>query len=52
SLSKGKINFMGEIVCPWHGYRFNLKTGVCAERYPDLPVYEVKIDEEGFFIGL
>ena len=52
SLSKGKINFMGEIVCPWHGYRFSLKTGRCAENYPDLPVYPIKESEEGFFIGM
>lgn len=52
SLSKGTVNFIGEVVCPWHGYRFNLKTGQCAERCPDLVTYPVKISEEGFFIGL
>lgn len=52
SLSKGKLNFIGEVICPWHGYRFNLKTGKCAERYPDIPVYPVKENENGFFIGI
>ena len=52
SLSKGKINFMGEITCPWHGYRFDLKTGRCAENCPDIPTYPVKENEDGFFIGI
>ena len=52
SLSKGRINFIGEIVCPWHGHRFNLKTGQCAENSPDIPVYPVKENEDGLFIGL
>jgi len=52
SLSKGKINFMCEIVCPWHGYRFSLKSGQCAENYPDIPTYPVLENEEGFFIGI
>jgi nitrite reductase/ring-hydroxylating ferredoxin subunit len=53
SLSKGVVNFLGEVVCPWHGYRFNLKTGrECAERSRDLVIYPVKENEEGVFIGL
>ena len=52
SLSKGKVNFLGEVICPWHGYRFNVKTGQCAESYPDIPTYPVKADAEGFFIGI
>jgi nitrite reductase/ring-hydroxylating ferredoxin subunit len=53
SLSKGVVNFMGEIVCPWHGYRFNLKTGrECAERSRDLLIYPMKENEEGVFIAL
>lgn len=52
SLSKGKINFLGEIVCPWHGYRFSLKSGRSAEDNPDIPTYPVLENEEGFFIGI
>lgn len=52
SLSKGKVNFMGEVICPWHGYRFNLKTGQCAESCLDIPTYPVRMDDEGFFIGI
>ncbi len=53
SLSKGHVNFLGEIVCPWHGQRFHLKTGrECAERSPDLLTYPVKAGDEGVFIGI
>jgi 3-phenylpropionate/trans-cinnamate dioxygenase ferredoxin subunit len=53
SLSKGNINYLGEVVCPWHGYRFKLKTGrESAERSRDLDTYPIKVDETGFYIGL
>ena len=53
SLSKGKVNYVGEIVCPWHGQQFNLKTGrECAERSRDLITYPTKSGPEGIFIGL
>ena len=52
SLSKGKVNFMGEVVCPWHGYRFNLQSGRCAESAPDIPIYPIKESEEGFFVAI
>src|SRR5258708_29782643 len=43
SLSKGSVNFLGEVVCPWHGHQFNLKTGrECAERSRDLVTYPIK----------
>ncbi len=53
SLSKGAINYLGEVVCPWHGYRFQLKTGrESAERSDDLETYLIKVDETGFYLGL
>jgi nitrite reductase/ring-hydroxylating ferredoxin subunit len=53
SLSKGSINFLGEVVCPWHGHRFNLRTGrECEQRSRDLETYPVKFDLAGLFIGL
>ncbi len=52
SLSKGAVNFLGEIVCPWHGYRFSLKTGrECSERSRDLLTYPIKQEPDGIFIG-
>jgi nitrite reductase/ring-hydroxylating ferredoxin subunit len=53
SLSKGTINYLGEVVCPWHGYRFNLKNGREGnERCRDLEVYPTKENVEGVFVGL
>ena len=53
SLSKGKINYLGEVICPWHGYRFNLKTGREAnEHCKDIGSYPVHADGQGVFIGL
>ena len=53
SLSKGTVNFQGEIVCPWHGQRFNLKTGrEGSQQSHDLGTYPVKETEEGIFLGL
>ncbi len=53
SLSNGAINYMGEVVCPWHGYRFNIKTGrECAERCRDLETFPVKQNSDGVFIAV
>lgn len=53
SLSNGHINFLGEIVCPWHGYRFALDSGrACDSDSRDLAVYPVRIDSTGFYIGI
>jgi nitrite reductase/ring-hydroxylating ferredoxin subunit len=53
SLSKGAINYLGEIICPWHGYVFDLKTGrECAQRSADLVTYTLKRGADGVFIGL
>jgi len=53
SLSKGEINYMGEIICPWHNYCFELKTGreIRGRSWP-LKTYPLKIDDTGFFIGI
>lgn len=51
SLSKGRVNFRGEIICPWHGHCFDLRTGrESQQRSADLKCYAVKINEEGLFI--
>jgi 3-phenylpropionate/trans-cinnamate dioxygenase ferredoxin subunit len=53
SLSKGRVNFLGEIVCPWHGYRFNLQSGRATDSSSsDLTTFPVKVDSTGFYIGV
>lgn len=53
SLSKGKINFAGEIVCPWHGYQFSLQTGrEWQERCADLITFPIREEPDGLYIGL
>jgi nitrite reductase/ring-hydroxylating ferredoxin subunit len=53
SLSKGQVNYLGEIVCPWHNYRFDLQTGkACDSDCRDLVTYLIKNDETGFFVGI
>jgi len=53
SLSKGTTNFLGEVICPWHGYRFNLKNGrESQQRTPDLEVHKVELREDGLFLGV
>src|SRR3954469_1677280 len=53
SLSKGHVNYMGEIICPWHNYCFNANNGKEIQgRSSDLKTYPVKIDDSGFFIGI
>ena len=53
SLSKGTINFLYEVICPWHGYRFNLQNGrECQQRTPDLEVHKIEMREDGLFLGV
>jgi len=53
SLSKGQVNFLGEIICPWHNFRFQLNSGrACDSSCRDLITYSLKSNESGFFIAL
>ncbi|MFM7428983.1 MAG: Rieske (2Fe-2S) protein [Flammeovirgaceae bacterium] len=53
SLSKGKINYLSEVICPLHGYRFNLKNErEVGEGCKDLEMYLVKDEVDGIFVGL
>jgi nitrite reductase/ring-hydroxylating ferredoxin subunit len=53
SLSKGHLNYLGEITCPWHSYRYDLKTGLeCQNRSNGVEVHQVRIDANGLFIGI
>ncbi len=51
SLSQGKINYLNEIVCPLHSYRFSFKHGQEADqKCKDAKTYRVKVDKEGLFV--
>ncbi|WP_420317238.1 Rieske (2Fe-2S) protein [Ekhidna sp.] len=53
SLHKGNTNFLMEIVCPLHTYRFNMKTGEEAEnRCSALKTYSIHRATDGIFIEM
>ena len=53
SLSDGKCNIYDEIVCPWHNYRFDLKTGNEASGNGHyLKTYHLDITNEGVYLTL
>lgn len=53
TLTKGKLNYLGEIICPWHGYRFDVTTGrECEERCRDLETYPVQESEGEILLGI
>ena len=53
SLSSGTVNFLGEVICPWHSYRYNLQSGLeCEYRTRKAQTYSIKITEEGLFVGI
>ncbi|MFC6997883.1 Rieske (2Fe-2S) protein [Rufibacter roseus] len=51
SLSRGTTNYLNEIVCPWHSYRFHLATGEeCQGRTKPLQRYPLEAREDGLFL--
>jgi nitrite reductase/ring-hydroxylating ferredoxin subunit len=53
SLSKGHVNYLGEIICPWHNYCFSMDNGREVQgRSADLTTFPIKADADGFFIGV
>jgi nitrite reductase/ring-hydroxylating ferredoxin subunit len=53
SLSKGSVNHLGEIICPWHNYCFDLQTGrEMLNRSGQLKVYPVKCHADGLYVGI
>ena len=53
SLSKGTTNYLNEIVCPWHSYRFELSTGTeCKNRTANLKTYTISQEPDGIYVEL
>ena len=53
SLIEGSINGLGELICPLHHYRFDLKTGqVKSGSCGDLEVFPCELLEDGLKITL
>jgi 3-phenylpropionate/trans-cinnamate dioxygenase ferredoxin subunit len=52
-LSEGYIDMIGNVVCPLHQYKFNIKNGknVSGEGYT-LRTYPIELRPDGIFIGL
>jgi nitrite reductase/ring-hydroxylating ferredoxin subunit len=54
-LSKGTCNALGEIVCPWHNYRFNLKLGHETSGQGNglgIEIYKVEFRKDGLYVGI
>jgi len=52
-LHKGTINYLGEIVCLWHSYRFSLLTGEESSRNcQDAKIYSIKIKADGVYLDI
>ena len=53
SLSKGTLNYLNEVVCPWHSYRYHLISGEeCKHRTRAAQTFPVEIRPDGLYIGL
>ncbi|QNF33453.1 Rieske (2Fe-2S) protein [Adhaeribacter swui] len=51
SLSKGTANYLDEVVCPWHSYRFSLLTGQeCNNRTTNLKTFVVEVKPDGVYL--
>lgn len=50
-LAEGWIE-EGKIVCPWHAWGFDLKSGVCREEHSQVKVYPLREDGGDLLIQL
>lgn len=52
-IAEGKVSAKRlEVECPWHRFRFDLKTGACvaANLRPAIPVYPVRIEADRIYV--
>lgn len=53
SLSRGTTNYLNEVICPWHSYRYNLEKGKeCDYRTRNAKTYPVEVRSDGVYIGI
>lgn len=53
SLSRGTTNYLNEVICPWHSYRYNLATGrECEYRTRNAVQHPVEVRGDGVYIGV
>lgn len=53
SLSKGTTNYLNEVVCPWHSYRFSLVNGQeCNHRTQNLKTFKIELQPDGVYLQL
>ncbi|MBX0335249.1 Rieske 2Fe-2S domain-containing protein [Pontibacter sp. HSC-14F20] len=53
SLSKGTTNYLDEVICPWHSYRFSMRDGrECEFRTRKAVLHQVELREDGVFVGI
>lgn len=50
-LGEGVVE-KGKIVCPWHGWAYDLKTGELAPGKPGVKAYPLKIENGDVLIGI
>ncbi len=52
-LHNGNTNYLDEIICPLHTYKFSMKTGIEAhQRCKNLEIYKIIHTEDGIFLEL
>ena len=53
ALSEGLVR-NGEVVCPWHGWRFGLEDGECSSLPGSMPatVFPVRVDGDSVLVDL
>lgn len=54
SLAQGIVEGGDKVVCPWHGAKFNLKTGeaLCEPAEGGIKVYPLKVDGKDIYIEI
>lgn len=53
SLSRGTTNYLNEVICPWHSYRYNLENGrECDYRTRNAVLHPVELRPDGVYVGI